>query len=556
MEYVMFYLAVVAAFLLWSAMFVAAAARTERAWLQRSLAAVALLVPPLALLPWVVLTAVLAFWLGLGTNWFAPTLTAFLAVLVGGTWIARAGRSRTPAGQAAEAWPVAGLAVMFVMAKLVSAGMLLFIDHTVTSQVWPLRAEAAEIVRVQLPPPPPADDDAAPLVLRALAALRADKDLAAAESPLVKPVSADVSTANITTILSRHADTVDLLRRAADKPGCRFVRDWARPSIAMKMPELMDTRQAARLLAIAARRAGVEGDAAAALRDVVRIHRLGNHVASEPALICGLIGRAIDETAVETLVSLLPNLGPQDLPLLDGVGVRDFLATPMWFHRHCVGEEAIGLSMLADLSDDTLSLDLVDWVGAVEVAALGPIVNRPLCLLYRCFLLRGDLAGYRDIMRRFQDLAAETTLASSARPFPETEGRFDEIETELRERRPGLFGSLMAPAIPAALASQTRSQALHRSAEVLVAATRVRLATGSLPAAAADLVPVRMATLPQDPFAVDAPLTWKRADGAIVVYSVGRNGQDDGGPPAPGEEPPQGNDDLGLRLPLAAGKSP
>ena len=66
MGYVMFFLAVVAACLLWSATFIAAAARTERPWLRRLLVAIAALVPPVSLLPWVVLTATLAFGVEIG----------------------------------------------------------------------------------------------------------------------------------------------------------------------------------------------------------------------------------------------------------------------------------------------------------------------------------------------------------------------------------------------------------------------------------------------------------------------------------------------------------
>ena len=51
MGYFVFYVTVIAACLLWSATFTAAAARTERAWLRRLLVAVAVVVPALSLLP-------------------------------------------------------------------------------------------------------------------------------------------------------------------------------------------------------------------------------------------------------------------------------------------------------------------------------------------------------------------------------------------------------------------------------------------------------------------------------------------------------------------------
>jgi hypothetical protein len=62
------------------------------------------------------------------------------------------------------------------------------------------------------------------------------------------------------------------------------------------------------------------------------------------------------------------------------------------------------------------------------------------------------------------------------------------------------------------------------------------------------LVPDAVPALPGDPFTVDTPLLSKRADDAWVVYSVGPDGEDDGGPVPDGEEVAEGNDDVGLWL--------
>lgn len=547
MGYVMFSLAVVAACLLWSATFIAAAARTERLWLRRLLVAIAVLVPPLSLLPWVGLTGALAFGMGLTPNWFAPTLTACIAAIVGGFWIRAGGMSRAGGHgiPAAAAWPLVGLAALFVLAKAVAFGTLLFIDNAVAAQIRPLRIEAAGIMQAALPPQPTPDDDAAPLYLRAFALIKADKAITAPESPFDKAATADVSAATVTEILGRHAATLDLLRRAADKPGCRFVRDWTRPSIDMLLPEMQELRQAARLLAVAARRAAATGDAATAIRDVVRIHRIGMHAAGEPVLVCGLVGQAIDSMAMETLISVLPSLGKQDLPLLDDVGFRDFLASPMSYHRSFLGEEAFGLATIADLAEGRYSLDtlLTNFGSPSSRAAL----TAPLMLLYRCFLLPTDLTGYRGVMRRYQRLADSSEAASG---FPNIDTTVKEIEAQIQDKHAGIFGSLMLPALGGIVKSQMKGQAMHGAADVLVAATRVRLTTGTLPQSVDDLVPTAFVTVPRDPFLTDAPLTSARTADAWTIYSVGPNGKDNGGPPAPNADKPQDNDDFGLRLAL------
>jgi len=65
-------------------------------------------------------------------------------------------------------------------------------------------------------------------------------------------------------------------------------------------------------------------------------------------------------------------------------------------------------------------------------------------------------------------------------------------------------------------------------------------------------VPARLAEVPRDPFTADGSLLSKRADGRLVVYSVGADREDDGGPSPPGSPAVQGNDDVGLLMPLAA----
>lgn len=552
MGHLMFYLAVVAACLLWSATFVAAAARTERVWLRRLLVAVAIILPPLALAPWVGLTAVFAFVPKFHTNWFGPTLTACLSAAVGGLLIRAAGMATKDAGGrlVAASWPVVGLAAMFVLAKAVAFGTLMFIDNAVAAEGRALRVEAAQLMAATMPPVPATDDDAAPLYLRAFAGLAADKTLGEQDSPAANPATTDIAAPEVAAILDRHGDTLDLLRRAADKPGCRFVRDWSRPSVAMLLPEIQEMRRAGRLLVLAARRAAADGKAAAALEDVVRIHRIGQHAAAEPILVCGLVGQALDAMALETLAAVLPTLRKADLPLLDAPAFRDFVATPFSYQRHFFGEEAFGLATMADLADGRVDLSFLTMLQSMDAQVFPePVASLPLALLFRTFLLPADMAGYRAHMSRYQQLAARMA-GPPLKPFSEIEKQADAFVGEKDPRRLGMITGLMAPALTSVLKSQAKSQALHRAAEVLVAATRDRLAGGSLPESAAALVPGRLAAVPLDPFTADQPLLAKQTDGYWTVYSVGPDGEDDGGPAAPGAEAKPGNDDIGLRLAL------
>jgi hypothetical protein len=172
-------------------------------------------------------------------------------------------------------------------------------------------------------------------------------------------------------------------------------------------------------------------------------------------------------------------------------------------------------------------------------------VATPLACVYRCFLWPAEVVGYKRCLHGYQQLLADP----ADRLFPATEERIDAIERKLLAGgREGMLGPLLVPALGGCFKAQCSNQALHRCAEVLVAITRARLATGSLPEAVAAFVPNQLPALPIDPFTADAPLRAKFVENGWVVYSVGPDGEDDGGPPPRGAERTQDNDDVGLHL--------
>jgi hypothetical protein len=340
------------------------------------------------------------------------------------------------------------------------------------------------------------------------------------------------------------------LREACARPGCRFIRDWSRPSISMLLPEIQEMRQAARLLALAARREAADGDAAGALRDVVCIQRLGMHAAGEPILVCGLVGQAIDTLALQTLADVLPRLKKQDLPLLDGPAVRDLVGSPLSYRRHFLGEEAFGLAMFGDLATGGPGMSTLALLNGLDAPPgdESPLAE-PLSLLYRCFLLPADIAGYRSHMERYQQLLAGTATAPA---YSELTKQLDGLSDASTLRQAGIVTSLVAPALSNVLTSELKGRVLHRAAEVLVAVTRARLAGGAALDTVETLVPENLPAVPRDPFTDGKPLLATAADGGWIVWSVGPDGENDGGPPPAGAEAKPGNDDVGLRMAVPA----
>lgn len=537
----LFFLFAGVAGLLWTAACTAGAARSSRPWLKALLAALGTALPVIAVLPIVAATWWLAFGVRLTTNWFPQVVTLLVSLFIGGAWIVRGGLAPRDGGESPAArWPLVGLIALAVIAAAVTAGVLLILDNAVQAQAPYLRLEAANLMQANLPPIVADDENAAPLHLQAGAAIAADKEFGVGTSP---EETGAVRHDEATALLARHAGTLGVIRRAADRNTCRFPRDWSRPSSDMMLHEVQMMRSEARLLALAARQAAIGGRHADALADIVRIGRLGRHTAAEPLLITYLVGVAIDRVALRELADLLPRLEIDDMALLDSPDVRDLVGQPLDLLPALYGEEAFGLASFAGFADGRLTPDEVmdvAWSPAGRLHALvldiGPIA--------RVFFLAGDIAGYRRLMHAFQQLVADREASAT---YAETRRRAAALEKSLVDHPPGVLSRLLLPGLDGAFQARARSEADRRAAAVLVAATKQRLATGVLPLDPTAFAGPTPFVLPADPFAQGSkPLLMRRSDAGLAVYSVGPDGADEGGPPPVGEAAEEGNDDVGV----------
>jgi hypothetical protein len=93
---------------------------------------------------------------------------------------------------------------------------------------------------------------------------------------------------------------------------------------------------------------------------------------------------------------------------------------------------------------------------------------------------------------------------------------------------------------------QSRHRVNLNLAILALASERFRLDHGRWPAAAAELVPNYLSSVPYDPYS-GGPLHWKRDEHGLPIYSVGPNGKDDGGV-WPRGNPYSYNQDEGFRL--------
>jgi hypothetical protein len=537
----LFWLFILAACLLWSATFSAAAARSARFPGLLSLAA--WLIPVLLLVPAVALTRFLASGpKPYAANAFTAAVTLLLAAFIGGVWITIAGRQPSAHGTpVARRWPVIGLAGLCGMAAMVAYGTLLAIDNAVTAEAVQARLEAAALIQANLPPAVADADNAAPLHRQAAALVAGDYTFKRADFFSDLDESIDIRSPENAALLARHANTLDLIRRAADKNACRFDRDWSRPSIGMLLPEIRALRDEARLLALAARRAAADGDAAAAVADTVRIHRLACQADVEPIMISHLVSLGLDSLARNTLARVLPSLEADDVALLDDPGLDGVVGPPPLPLKWMLGEEALVLSVFANIATGRMEIaEIASWPGET-IAYL--VVDR-FSLLYRTLFLRDELAAYRKALHERQEICDhDEGWISALRRV-----RHRQDMTTNRES----FFAIFDPSFQIVFEHQLEATAGARAAQVLIAATKRRLAGGGLPESLDDLVPDQLSAVPRDPYTDNKqPLRSKLADGGIVVWGVGLNSEDDGGPTGHDSDSGEArdyNDDSGLWL--------
>jgi hypothetical protein len=123
----------------------------------------------------------------------------------------------------------------------------------------------------------------------------------------------------------------------------------------------------------------------------------------------------------------------------------------------------------------------------------------------------------------------------------------------ISERIGQVLVSLLLPALSAAMCAEDRSIMQSGMNDLAFALAQYKADQGAYPAKLDDLSPKYASEFPKDVFANDADLHYRQEGGGFLLYSVGRDGKDDGGKgfddlKADGTP----GDDLVIRVPSAA----
>jgi type II secretory pathway pseudopilin PulG len=146
------------------------------------------------------------------------------------------------------------------------------------------------------------------------------------------------------------------------------------------------------------------------------------------------------------------------------------------------------------------------------------------------------LTGFfeRDLRFYLQGMETNISLAST---FPKNISMITNVEEQISQtsrRNYYILSSMLLPALGNTIIKEANGLAQVRTAQAALAVERFRLVHGQLPENLNELVPQFLSAVPVDPFD-GQPLRYHRLGKGYVIYSIGRDGLDDGGREKPAD---------------------
>ena len=319
--------------------------------------------------------------------------------------------------------------------------------------------------------------------------------------------------------LEKYAESMRLMHEAARRGGAaRYPIDFNEGIMAgvdARLEDIQRVRAGARMLALEARVRVRQGKVHAAAESIRTMLRLAESLGQEPMLVSQLVRMACGGIARKLLAELLADV---DFPQEDLARLQaDFAALNYdeGMVRAMIGERVLGIQAFQD----------------PEKAGVDEMVK------FRLGPRNADLLLYLDLMNQAvaaAKLADPMRLQAAEQSNDRLKRIFDDGGIVTRTRY--TFTALSTPAMAAAAHAEARSTAFSRCVVVRIALERYRRKHGELPERLDQLVPEFLGAVPRDPFD-GKPLRYIIRDGKPVLYSVGRDGADNGGQGDAGGDP-------------------
>lgn len=421
------------------------------------------------------------------------------AALLGVLLIVWRGVRRVDGIPAAADWPKRKLRNWVFCAAAVGVLALVVLDMGTMSRLRRLRNEMNAQSQSLYIPVPEGTPNAAVGYREGFALVQVVPDWVSHESPTPPPVlSAELERA------------VLLLREASGLP----VVDWGiepqSSNYRTSLPHLSPLRSSANLLRIHAAREAQAGRVDAAICDIHAIRGIARHAGQGQGVYEGLVAFGVDSVAYAATEDVLPFI-TDDRLLGQLAGPPDD-----WYQklrgRTLRGEQAIYFRTMVDI-----------YEGKMGVLTPTASVADRVFILTRVFFADTDAGACRTAFDETAGIAEQHPDAA----LPAIR------RLDARVPAPPLSGGLLTAILMSSMSQPVKrgieAELLRELNTVGLAARRVYLRTGRLPGSLDELVTMGLLDrVPTDPFSGKPIRMMAKADD-IIIYSVGKDGRDDGG---------------------------
>ncbi len=367
---------------------------------------------------------------------------------------------------------------------------------------------------------------------KAVAQARADRWKAINAQIEADPGS--VSDAEIDAHLKEYEVGFARLAEAQHRPRCMF-----QPGISIEslLPHAQAARQVVRVVSLRVRRDVARGDRDRPIRDMATVLRLCRDLQPRGPSICHLVSLAMEnilESQVIPLYLTLNGLTAADCDRLIKLLAAHEAAESNVYEEALRGEYVLWRSVANDCfgkADDrgipaaelrlrTLSA-ISDGFTPEQLQALSTNLDRA-----------GD-AGYASVLAELNRYYRAQTEARSRLAYSARSGRaevfFEGWKQQMAARPALVIPALVVPVSGSLDLTVTRLEAIRRGTTGLVALKRWRITRkGNPPDLASLFRAAGIAKVPTDPFD-SRPFKLATVDGQPVIYSIGKDGKDDGG---------------------------
>jgi len=339
--------------------------------------------------------------------------------------------------------------------------------------------------------------------------------------PALGEVLTSETAGKIESYLQTQKDIFLLIEKASEVDGCVYDLDFAEGA-GLLLSHLGKMRQAARLLGLRGLLEISKADTRQAVRAVGMTFRLGNSLRNEPILISMLVRVAVLAMGIDQVERIISSR-----PLPDGI-LEEL-------------DRAVGKSMgfsnlrLALLGERSLGVWVFNKVLASEGLADLTGTRKNVFTRPAAFLLRGSIKSqYATHLRIMSDMIEDAGL-----PPREANARIRARVRAFEEKaaQGGAFYRLnnflivlLLPALDKAFEHNIVSSQRLGAARVALAVEKFRNKNGCLPDSLEELAGAYIDEIPEDYFS-QGKLKYRKDDHGYRVYSVGPDGQDNGGQP-------------------------